>query len=69
MVMRFKAWCDHCGHSAACHEPRHFCSSCVVLLAIAALIAGSLALFGSLGHTPAAPTNFSAVAALQPIND
>jgi hypothetical protein len=45
--MRFKAWCEHCGHSAACHKSRQFASG-IIMLVMAALLAGSLALFGNL---------------------
>jgi hypothetical protein len=47
-LIRFKAWCEHCGHSAACHGSRHFYASGIVMLAMAALLAGSVALFENL---------------------
>ena len=55
IVMRFKSHCDHCGHAAACHEARRWCASCIILMATAALLAGSLALFGNLGLARTAP--------------
>jgi len=45
--MRFKAWCAQCGHSAACHETRGWCGSCVILLSIAALLVGFVVWFGN----------------------
>jgi len=46
--MRFKAWCQQCGHSAVCHESRRFHGSGMIVLLIATLLAGSLVLFGNL---------------------
>jgi hypothetical protein len=46
--MRFKAWCEQCGHSAACHESRRFNASGIIMLMLVALLASSLALFGNL---------------------
>jgi hypothetical protein len=67
-VMRFKARCDHCGHGAACHDARRFCPACVILLIIAALLAGSVALFGNLRHPATASADVSATAGTQPIS-
>jgi hypothetical protein len=68
--MRFKAWCAQCGHSAACHETRRRCSSCLILLMIAALVAGTVALFGNPRHTATAAADVSAsVAAHPPVKD
>jgi len=61
--MRFKAWCAQCGHSAACHEGRSWCSSCLILLTIAALLAGSIAMFGNQRHGTAVAADVSASAA------
>ena len=54
-VMRFKSRCEHCGHSAACHEASRWCPSCIILMVTAALLAGSLALFGNLTLARSAP--------------
>lgn len=64
--MRFKARCAQCGHSAACHSSRHWCPSCVILLTIAALLVGSLALFGNPLHGATASTDVSASVLAQP---
>jgi hypothetical protein len=64
--MRFKAWCAQCGHSAACHGPRRWCPSCVILLTIAALLVGSLALFGNLRQGAAASADVSASVVAKP---
>ena len=64
--MRFKAWCAQCGHSAACHGARRWCPSCVILLTIAALLVGSLALFGNLRHEATAAADVSASVVAQP---
>jgi hypothetical protein len=63
--MRFKPWCGQCGHSGACHESRRWCSSCVILLTVAAMLVGSLALFGNLRHGGTASAEVSVSAATQ----
>jgi len=57
--MRFKSHCEHCGHAAACHDSRRWCPSCVILMITAALLAGSLALYGNLGLARTAPGDAS----------
>jgi hypothetical protein len=66
-VMRFKPYCEHCGHSAACHNSRRVCPSCVILLIIAALLAGSVALFGNLRQTATASAGVPASAEGLPV--
>ena len=60
-VMRFKARCDHCGHAAACHNARRVCPSCIILLVVAVLLAGSVVLFGNLRHPATAAADVSAI--------
>jgi hypothetical protein len=64
--MRFKAWCAQCGHSAACHGARRWCPSCIILLTIAALLVGSLAIFGNPRHGTMVSADVSTSAGAQP---
>ncbi|HKD67491.1 MAG TPA: hypothetical protein VKB84_11665 [Candidatus Binataceae bacterium] len=65
--MRFKAWCAQCGHSAACHGSKRWCTSCLILLTLAVLLVGSVALFGNLRHGAMASADIPvSAAALQP---
>ena len=47
-LIRFKTWCEQCGHSAACHESRKVYTLSTIMLVITVLLIGSLALFGNL---------------------
>ena len=58
-VMRFKAWCDQCGHSSACHEARRLCPSCIILLAVAAMLITWLAIFGKMPESGTAVADLS----------